>query len=55
MKCVCGKQLKYIAGSDGCGDLRCISCLRSSGYCSSVSEAIREYKRKHNHDPFEEC
>ena len=51
MKCVCGKPLKYIAGSNGCGDLRCIECLRSSGYCSSVQEAIKEFKRINNLDP----
>lgn len=43
--CICGEQLRFIHDSSGCGDLRCISCMRSSGYCGSIIEAIEEFKR----------
>lgn len=45
IKCVCGKPLKYIRDNDGCGDLRCINCIRTSGYCSNYAEAKREFER----------
>ncbi|EGO63548.1 hypothetical protein [Acetonema longum] len=51
--CVCGEPMRYIHGDDGCGDIRCIACLRSSGYCGSISEAMREYERINGKNPLE--
>ena len=52
--CVCGEKLKFIRDPclayAGCGDLRCIKCGRTSGYCTSMSAAEREFEHIYNHN-----
>jgi hypothetical protein len=47
--CVCGGKLNWITDDSGCGDLRCVTCTRTSGYASSLREAKRDFERHYNH------